>query len=396
MTASHAYSGDQNAANNSLSRTLDVAASTTISSFPYIQNFDAFTTCANTNNCGGTTCTLTGNWINPTNGSIDDIDWRTYSGSTPSSGTGPSSDVSGSGKYLYLETSQGTPCIGQEAVLFSPCFDLSGLSNPLLKFYSHLYGGTMGTLQVDLIVDGVYIEEALPAFTRNENTWIQHVLDLNPYSGSVVTIVFKAITGSNWQSDIAIDVVSIESPAPVAAFTDNGPTSFNEILELTDQTTNMPNQWSWTVSPATYQFVQGTSSTSQNPRIEFLAANSYTVTLTASNGQGSDQTSKVFGIAAVSYADKKWDNEGGTNEWGDGLNWDPDGIPSSIEDAVFDHTHIAGSYSLNASLETEIRELSVGTNIALTIQALGTIHAKSGVQNEGTIQIENGGQLKDQ
>ena len=41
-----------------------------------------------------------GSFCSFTNGRNDDFDWTIRSGSTPSRGTGPSSDVSGNGNYL--------------------------------------------------------------------------------------------------------------------------------------------------------------------------------------------------------------------------------------------------------------------------------------------------------
>ena len=41
-----------------------------------------------------------GNLCSFTNGSSDDFDWTINRGSTPSSGTGPSHDVSGDGNFL--------------------------------------------------------------------------------------------------------------------------------------------------------------------------------------------------------------------------------------------------------------------------------------------------------
>ena len=48
----------------------------------------------------------------------DDFDWTRYKGSTPTSNTGPSTDVSGNGYYVYIETSSTSP--GEEARLKSP------------------------------------------------------------------------------------------------------------------------------------------------------------------------------------------------------------------------------------------------------------------------------------
>lgn len=61
------------------------------------------------------------------------------------------------------------------------------------------------------------------------------------------------------------------------------------INELSDFT---PTSWSWNITPGTFNYVNSTSATSQNPEIQFTAAGSYTIELTATNANGSDVESK--------------------------------------------------------------------------------------------------------
>jgi PKD repeat protein len=60
-----------------------------------------------------------------------------------------------------------------------------------------------------------------------------------------------------------------------------------DVLTFTDQSLYNPTSWSWTFQPNTVTFVDGTSASSQNPHVRFDAPGSYTVTLTASNANGS-------------------------------------------------------------------------------------------------------------
>lgn len=64
-------------------------------------------------------------------------------------------------------------------------------------------------------------------------------------------------------------------------------------VAFTDLSTNIPTAWSWVVSPSGGVTYTSGSSTSQNPVMSFANAGIYTVTLTASNIAGSDDSTKV-------------------------------------------------------------------------------------------------------
>lgn len=86
--------------------------------------------------------------------------------------------------------------------------------------------------------------------------------------------------------------------APVADFTANQTTILEgDVVQFTDLTSGVPTSWSWTITPGTagveWEYVNTTSSTSQNPEVQFNTAGTYTVELTATNGNGSDTETKV-------------------------------------------------------------------------------------------------------
>ncbi len=62
----------------------------------------------------------------------------------------------------------------------------------------------------------------------------------------------------------------------------------NDTVIFTDETLYEPTSWNWEFEPATVTFVDGTTSTSQNPHVRFDAPGVYTVTLTATNANGSN------------------------------------------------------------------------------------------------------------
>lgn len=89
--------------------------------------------------------------------------------------------------------------------------------------------------------------------------------------------------------------------APVAGFSvESQYVCVNNTVELYDESKYNPTTWSWQIFPGTYQFVNGTSSTSENPQVIFLADGMYSVTLQTSNKYGVTQVSKQNLIQAKS------------------------------------------------------------------------------------------------
>ena len=279
--------GDQNGLNDTVQTNITYFSST-LYILPFGQNMNGFNNCSNATNCGGTSCSLGGNWINLANGSEDDIDWRTWSGGTQSSGTGPNSDVSGNGKYLYLESSGN--CDYQDAVLLSPCIDLSTAIAPELSFSYHMNGANMGSLKVELF-DGSQWHLLTSVSGSQGNSWIKVTEDLVAYVGDTILLRFTGTTGDGYQSDIAIDEVGVidNIGVPDANFSASTTTPcLNTAIVLMDDSKKTPTSWNWSITPSTHSFVNGTSATSQNPEISFSAYGSYSITLIATNSYGSD------------------------------------------------------------------------------------------------------------
>jgi uncharacterized repeat protein (TIGR01451 family) len=175
---------------------------------PYSQNFDSFTNCSLSCFDG---CALSEEW---TNDAANQTDWRPDANGTISSGTGPGGDhTSGSGNYLYLETSG---CNAQAAFLISPPLDLSVAGNPVATFWYHMYGATMGDLHIDVLdANKVSLkDDVVPLLSGNEDAWKKQSIDLNPYIGQTIHIRFRGITGSSFESDMAIDDFGVKDLLP--------------------------------------------------------------------------------------------------------------------------------------------------------------------------------------
>jgi|GEM_PF-100171 len=286
------YAGDQNRFNDSLDLSINILNSTAGIAFPSTEDFDIFNSCATATNCGGTICSLPGDWENLENGVSDAIDWRVNSGTTASNNTGPNSNHtpgSISGNYLYLEA---TNCFIQEATLQTPCIDLSGAISPKLEFWYHMYGAAMGELHIDIIANGVIIEDIMTPITGDQgNQWVQTSVSLSNWVGQTINLRIRGITGAAFTSDMAIDDFHLveNNAAPGALFGTSTSTScLNSPVDLLDFSSNAPNQWEWKIFPNTFQFLNGTNAQDQNPQVSFSQYGMYTVRLLASNTFGTD------------------------------------------------------------------------------------------------------------
>lgn len=221
---------------------------------PFYWDFDTLTNCSST---AGSACPLP-TWFGWQNDTLDDIDWTVRSGSTPSTGTGPTADYNstGSGKYLYTEaSSSGTGYPGKQAILYTPCIDLDTLVNAELAFAYHMYGSDMGTISAE-VFNGFTWNQVWTASGDQGNNWSLATADLSNYDGDTIQIRFVGSTGNNFRSDMAIDAVEIREQVPcpdpynvsvynitdsTAEFTWSGSASWAHVrIDLHDSTTLIP------------------------------------------------------------------------------------------------------------------------------------------------------------
>lgn len=90
--------------------------------------------------------------------------------------------------------------------------------------------------------------------------------------------------------------------APAVDFTaDKTVLCEGDVVRFTDESNYCPTSWLWEFTPNTFNFVQGTSATSQDPVVQFGAPAMYTVRLTATNSTGSNSNTKMYYIAYGGY-----------------------------------------------------------------------------------------------
>ncbi|MCO7226022.1 NosD domain-containing protein [Pleionea sp. CnH1-48] len=150
-----------------------------------------------------------GNWSNTT--LSDSHQWTLTTNGTPSSGTGPSGGGNNSTYFLYLETSSGSAhSPGNSAILESST--LSG-SNIQLSFQAHAYGSDIGTLSVDVLVDGNWITDVwtLTGQQQTSNAAPYNTYNVDLSAHALTKIRFRAVAAGGFRGDIALDNIVVSS-----------------------------------------------------------------------------------------------------------------------------------------------------------------------------------------
>ena len=200
---------------------------------PFYENFDAI--------AAGQTGTYSNCWVATT---TTDPNWETESsGTSNSSSTGPLNDFSGTGNYVYMEVSSGSA--GDTAGLITPAIDLTGLTTPELRFHYHMYGATMGTLDVQ-IHNGTSWASVWTLSgqqqTSDTDPWIEAIVDISSYTGTI-QIKFLGTKGTSFTGDMSIDEVKVQNapacPQPlntaIANITSTGADlSWNSVVAATN------------------------------------------------------------------------------------------------------------------------------------------------------------------
>lgn len=201
---------DGNPANDTVVRQIRVISGNLVQSPIYQQNFDAFTRCLTHPICELYECNLAEGWTNYSNNAEDQIDWRTFGGITPTSGTGPSVDHTtgtAQGNYLYIEPS--VFCMNREAIVLTPCFDFTNHPDAVVRFWYHMWGEHTGRLHLDALVNGNIIYDIIPPLMGNQsNEWREASVTGLPQA--LVSFRFRGVTGPGQNSDIAIDDFEVD------------------------------------------------------------------------------------------------------------------------------------------------------------------------------------------
>ena len=187
LAANLTVPSDGNPSNNAKSISLSTLPAVSV---PYLETFDSG---------------LPTNWINDPNDGGED--WRNSANGTASNGPGSTDHTSGSGNYMWVDDSSPH---SNPTNLITPCFDLTGLSFPVMDFWVWSSNGDTTRIDMELHVDlesnGIWVEDIVPPILDLSPAWIQIQKDLFAYAGEVVRIRFRMVeSGGGFLHDIAID-----------------------------------------------------------------------------------------------------------------------------------------------------------------------------------------------
>jgi len=200
-----------------------ILATTTCEAVSISESFDNMTNC--TEGCG-TVCSVNSTtWYNDTND--DGSDWIVWAGPTDTDNTGPSADISGEGRYLYLENNPAICGSGGMVVLKSQCIDVRHNDSRCdMSFYYHMFGTDITTLRLEASTDEGNTWELVSVIDGNQgDKWHRKTVSLDKYDGLKTVFRFIATTSAGVLGDIAIDQIefygSTLSTAPNVYYPDN-------------------------------------------------------------------------------------------------------------------------------------------------------------------------------
>jgi hypothetical protein len=162
-------------------------------------------------NCGGyyPRCDFQNDMCNWKQDSDDDFNWGRNSGSTTSSGTGPSMDHTynnASGMYLYLETSSPRK-LNDTARISSIVFKPTTTGTCKLRFFYHMYGQHVNALNVyQRLVVGAPMKLIWSRKESQVDAWHRGIVTL--LNNVDFQVVIEGIHGLDYQGDIGLDDIS--------------------------------------------------------------------------------------------------------------------------------------------------------------------------------------------
>jgi PKD repeat protein len=249
---------------------------------------------------------------------------------------------------------------------------------------SSAYTAANGIMDVpeEIIQDGV-------TFQSTYNRWGDYsALQVDPSDDHTFWFTTEYIgTGGARKTKIASFVLG-QVPLTANFSANNTTPQINATVSFTDLSVGGPVSWAWSITPGTYNYAGGTTSSSQNPQVQFTATGYYTVTLTVSDGSTNDSEIKTnyinaldcgsltfpftedFSDGALPLCWQNLDNQGNGQVW-QFNNPGARTINTSTAAngfAILDSDHYGSGNSQNADLVSPTLNFSYYTSVILSFQ----------------------------
>ncbi|MGB0977792.1 MAG: T9SS type A sorting domain-containing protein [Croceimicrobium sp.] len=209
-----------------------------------------------------------------------------------SSGTGPTVDntVGVGGTYMFLETSSPSS-LGDTNVLYSPAIDISTLTTPMLSFYYHMHGQTMGNLRIwaetsagtRIALDSIVGQQQL----AQTDPWMEKQVLLSGLAAGTYRFLLEGVAGSSFYSDMSIDDFSVVEAPSCFASSNLSVISSDNNSALVTWTAGTGTSWDVEYGPAGFSPGSGTVINSTNDTLNItglMASTAYDFYVTDSCG----------------------------------------------------------------------------------------------------------------
>jgi photosystem II stability/assembly factor-like uncharacterized protein len=167
---------------------------------------------------------------------------------------------------------------------------------PAIPMYSIVQDTSQSSSEI------LYVGTELGVFYKNgTNSWLEYNTALPKVRIGELEIYYNSNPSNNklraatygrglWECDL----FSTGSNSPIADYSaDASVICTGDTVSFSDSSIYNPTSWQWTITPSNVTFVNGTSASSQNPKIKFTTAGYYSVALTVSNTNGNDTKTKT-------------------------------------------------------------------------------------------------------
>ncbi|PHQ78239.1 MAG: hypothetical protein COB65_14125, partial [Thalassobium sp.] len=206
--------------------------------------------------------------------------------------------------------------LGEQDELISPTLDFVSTPNPMLEFKISYrqFASYEDELNVLISTDcgatyqNVYSKKGANLVTTTNagssswtpstaNDWRKETIDLSSYGGNTVLLKFQSI--NQYGNNLYLDDINIYSASAlpetdfVASDTLLNCQGTNQTVYFTDLSQYSAANHVWTITPTTFNYLNGTNANSSNPTVTFNSYGFYQVSLTTSNTNGADTETKT-------------------------------------------------------------------------------------------------------